>query len=323
MNPLPILSAEIPAWLAASRFKSQENYYSMFSSAWNGIVTDPLLMSVPVDDHLVHRGDGVFETLKCVGGKIYLGREHVARLFASAEKIGLKPSFSQDEIIEIMRQVIRAGRHNDCLVRVLLSRGPGSFGVNPYDCPKAGLYVIAHKLTPAFMELHPEGARCASSAIPIKPGFFATSKTCNYLPNALMKKEAVDKGVDFTISFDERGKIAEGATENIGLLNAQRELLVPNTARILSGTTMLRVMELAKPLIERGTLARIAHADLGRDDLITATEAFIFGTTPDVTAVVSFDGKPIGTGKPGPVALELNELLRRDIVEASDHHVAV
>jgi branched-subunit amino acid aminotransferase/4-amino-4-deoxychorismate lyase len=323
MNPLPILTADLPAWLTASRFQAQENYYAMFSSLWNGIVTDPVLMSVPVDDHLVHRGDGVFETLKCVRGKIYLGREHVARLFASAQKIGLKSSFTQDEIIDVMRQVIRAGKRNDCLVRVLLSRGPGSFGVNPYDCPKAGLYVIAHKLTPSFMDAHPEGARCASSAIPVKPGFFATSKTCNYLPNALMKKEAVDKGVDFTISFDERDKIAEGATENLGLLNPRGELLVPNMDRILSGTTMLRVMELAKPLVARGTLARIAHADLGRDDLLTASEAFIFGTTPDVTAVVSFDGQLIGSGNPGPVARELNDLLHRDIFDGTDHHIVV
>lgn len=328
MNPLPILSADLPPWLAASRFQAQENYYAMFSSVWNGIVTDPLLMSVPVDDHLVHRGDGVFETIKVVRGKIYLGREHVARLFASAQKIGLKPSFTQDEIVEVMRQTIRAGLsgqdgRNDCLVRILLSRGSGSFGVNPYDCPKAGLYIIAHKLTPSFMDVHPEGARCTSSAIPVKPGFFATSKTCNYLPNALMKKEAVDAGVDFTISFDERGKIAEGATENLGLMTARRELLVPNMDRILSGTTMLRVMELAQSLVARGELARIAHGDLTRDELLAASEAFIFGTTPDVTAVVSFDGKSIGSGKPGPVARALNELLRRDIFDGTDHHIAV
>ncbi len=323
MNKLPILDSALPLWLAAARAPFHENYYAMFSSAWNGIVTDPLLMSVPVDDHLVHRGDGVFETLKCVSGKIYLCREHIARLFASAGKVGLKPAWSQDEIIEIVRQTVRAGARRDCLVRILLSRGRGSFGVSPYDCPKPGLYVIAHKLSPPFMDAHPEGAKCRTSAIPVKPDFFATSKTCNYLPNALMKKEAVDAGVDFTISFDERGKVAEGATENIGILTKQRELLVPKGDRILLGTTMLRVMDLAKENLLGPTLDLVDHASIGRRHIASAAEAFIFGTTPDVTAVIEFDGRKIGDGKPGPVWRILSGLLRRDIFEGEDHHIEI
>lgn len=323
MNTLPILSADLPPWLAATRREFHANYFAMFSSVLGGIVTEPLLMSAPVDDHLVHRGDGVFETLKCVGGKIYLCREHVARLFKSAEAIGLKPAWKQDEIIGIARQTVLAGSRRDCLIRILLSRGPGGFGVNPYECPSPALYVIAHKLSPPFMETHPEGAKCKSSAVPVKAGFFATVKTCNYLANALMKKEAVDAGVDFTISFDERGFLAEGATENIGLLTPDRELLVPKTGRILPGTTMLRVMELARQLIVRGELAKIRHAEIELADLEIADELFIFGTTPDVTAIVAFDGKRIGDGKPGPVWRMLSDLLRRDIFEGREHHVEV
>lgn len=323
MKSLPLLSAEPPPWLATARGPHHENYYAMFASGWNGIVTEPLLMSVPVDDHLVHRGDGVFETLKCVSGRIYLCREHIVRLFASAEKIGLTPAWSHEEIVEITRQTVRAGGRRDCLVRILLSRGPGSFGVNPYDCPRPGLYVIAHKLAPPFMDAHPGGAKCRTSAIPVKPGLFATSKTCNYLPNALMKKEAVDAGVDFTISLDERGRIAEGATENLGLLTQRHELLVPTRDRILAGTTMLRVLDLARPLVERGELADAGPREIGRDDVLAAREAFIFGTTPDVTAVVEFDGKPVGDGRPGPVWRILSDLLRRDLFEGRTHHVEV
>lgn len=322
MTALPLLDAPLPPWLAATRQPWHAHQYAMFSSMLGGIVTDPLWMNAPVDDHLVHRGDGVFETLKCTAGRIYLCREHIARLFRSAARIELVSPWTEADIIDIVRQVVRAGGRNDCLIRVLLSRGPGGFGVNPYECPRPGLYVIAHRLTPPFMDAHPNGARVKSSAIPVKAGVFATVKTCNYLPNALMKKEAIDAGVDFTVSFDEQGFLGEGATENIGLLTAARELLVPETGRILAGTTMLRTMELARPLVERGELTRIAHARLTREDLAKAAELFILGTTPDVTAIVEFDGQPVSGGRPGPVWKTLSDLLCHDIAHG-DHHVAV
>ena len=314
MKTIPLLqSPALPAWLEATRRPWQAGYYAMYSDLLGGIVTDPLLMQVPVDDHLVHRGDGVFETLKCVGGRIYLGREHIARLMASSTKVGMTLSWSAEELTAIMRQTVAAGGHPDCLIRILVSRGPGSFGVNPYDCPKPGLYVIAHKLSPPFMEIHPGGAKVRSSTIPVKSGPFATVKSCNYLPNALMKKEAVDAGVDFTVTFDEQGFLAEGATENVGILTAGRELLLPETRRILAGTTMLRTLALARPLLADGTLSRAGHASISRRDLELAPEIFIFGTTPDVTAVIEFDGRTVGDGRPGPVWRKLSALLTADI----------
>ena len=323
-TPLPILTAsDLAAHLATPAPTPTPAYYAMYSTAWNGIVTEPRLMTVPVDDHLVHRGDGVFETLKCVAGRIYLGREHIARLFRSAEAIGLRAPWSADDLAAMTVQTVRAGGRRDCLVRLLLSRGPGSFGVNPYDCPKPGLYIIAHGLTPPFMDAHPGGARARRSAIPVKAGWFATAKTCNYLPNALMKKEAVDAGVDFTLNIDERGCLAEGATENVGLLTRDGALRVPRPNRILPGTTMLRALELARASLVGSALRAVEQADLRAEDLAQAAEAFIFGTTPDVTALVEFDGRPIGSGKPGPVWKQLSELLVRDIVDGRGPHIAI
>ena len=288
-------------------------YYAMYSSAWDGIVTDPSLMVVPADDHLVHRGDGVFETIKCVDGLIYCLTAHLERLAFSARNVGLTSPWSQTDLSQIIIQTIRAGGNRDCLVRILLSRGPGSLGVNPYDCPKPGLYVVVHQLKPSFMEAHPEGARVITSKVPVKPGFFANIKSCNYLPNVLMKKEAFDAGADFSLSFDERGFLAEGATENAGIVDENGALLVPTTDRILSGTTMFRATELAKQLKDNSLLAAVRSSAITRDMMSTAREIMIFGTTPDVTAVVEFDGKPVGSGRPGPVALELNRLIINDI----------
>lgn len=311
MHELPLLGwNEVRERLVRRPF--HDTYYAMFSSRLGGLVTDPLLMQVPVDDHLVHRGDGVFETLKCAAGRIVLGREHIARLFASAGRVGLKPAWTPDQILDLVRATVRAGGRTDCLVRILLSRGPGGFGVSPYECPEPGLYIMAHRLPPPFMVAHPEGARVRTSAVPVKAGFFANVKSCNYLPNVLMKKEAVDAGVDFTISFDEHGRLGEGATENIAILTAKRELLTPTTERILAGTTMLRVIELAQSLVKSGALTRAGHADLGPADLESAAELYILGTTPEVTAIVEFDGRKIGDGKPGPVWKLLADLYRDD-----------
>lgn len=299
--------------LTASRQSYHAGYYAFYSSALGGIVTDPGLMLVPADDHLVHRGDGVFETLKCVNGGVYLWHEHVQRLTRSSRAIGLNLPWSEDALAEITRQTILAGGKRDCLIRVLVSRGPGSLGVNPYDCPAPGLYILVYELKPSFMEAHPAGARVISSEQPVKSGVFATIKTCNYLPNALLKKEAADAGADFAIAFDEAGNVAEGATENFGIVDASGVLRIPAAGRILLGTTMNRAVELAQHLVDNQRLPAIVHGAINRSELSTAREILIFGTTPDVTSAVTLDGKPVANGLPGPIAGALLKLIQQDI----------
>lgn len=301
--------------LESTRRGFQDNYFAMYSSHLGGIVTDPVLMLVPVDDHVVHRGDGIFETFKCVNGSIYNMKAHLDRLDGAIRSLAYQLPFSRDDITRIVVETIRAGGRRDCLIRILVSRGPGGLGVNPYECPQAQLYVTAAKLAPPFMTAHPAGARVVISSIPIKPSFFAGIKACNYLPNVLMKKEAVDAGVDFAAGFDDAGHLAEGATENFGIVTPDKRLLFPKLDHILPGTTMLRVAELAKALLDNGTLGGVEFQHIPRQQVVAAAEILIVGTTPDVTAVVEFAGKPVGNGKPGPVQQALAKLLARDIAE--------
>jgi len=203
-------------------------------------------------------------------------------------------------------------------VRVLVSRGPGGMGVNPYETGGAQLYVVAYRLPPPFMDAHPGGARAAATAIPVKAGFLATIKTCNYLPNVLMKKEAVDRGLDFVLAFDEEGFLAESATENAALVTASGDLVAPAEGRILPGVTMGRVLELAAPRAGRPPLGAVRRARVRREELDAAAEILILGTTPDVTSVVEFEGRAVGDGRPGPVARMLDGLLRRDISECAE-----
>lgn len=315
MIQVPRLSEQdIARWIQQPVKPSYRNsYYAMYSSVFGGIVVHPMAMLIPIDDHLVHRGDGVFETCKYIRGAIYNWKAHQERLRRSAEGIALKVPWSDAELTEIVVQTVRAGQRADGLIRVLIARGPGSFGVNPYDCPEPALYVVASEWKAPFMETHPQGARVCRSRYPVKPGAFAQIKSSNYLINVLMKKEAVDAGVDFVAGFDEEGFLTEGATENFGIVTSDRRLLVPKPERILMGTTMVRVLELADELVSKGTLAAVGHADISYEAVRRAAEVLIFGTTPDVTAVVEFDGAPIGAGVPGPVWRRLADLLRMDM----------
>jgi branched-subunit amino acid aminotransferase/4-amino-4-deoxychorismate lyase len=314
VSAIPVLDRQqVVARFDALRRPYHAKYYAMYSSVLGGIVTDPALMTVPVDDHMVHRGDGVFETFKCVDGRLYNLDAHLARLETSARPIALRAPWTRADLAAIIVATTRAGGRRDCLLRLFLSRGPGSLGISPYDCPVPGLYVLAYEKPPPFMVAHPGGARVQSCPIAVKPSEFARIKSVNYLPNVLMKKMAVDAGVDFVLTFDEHGYLAEGATENAGIVTRAGVLRVPHPERILRGTTMVRVMELAAAAAGQGALRGCEEADISRQDLREAAEVLIFGTTPDVTAVVELDGRPVSDGRPGPVSKVLGGLLTDDI----------
>ena len=298
----------------ANRPAYQAGYYAMYSSWWDGITTDPNLMVVPVDDHMVHRGDGLFETFKCVDGAVYNLAAHLARLEGGARTVALDLPWSRTDIERIVGAVLRAGGRRDALVRVFVSRGPGGHSANPYECPRPLLMVLAIRLPPPFMEAHPAGAKVGVSGVPNKDGFFAQVKSVNYLPNVLMKKQAVDAGQDFMLGFDKNGHMTELPTENFGIVTAGRVLRVPKPGNILLGTTMLRVLELARAqLVPAGILAGVEEADVPRAELEKAAEMLVFGTTPNVTAATEFAGRPVGDGRPGPVWRELSRAFEADL----------
>jgi branched-chain amino acid aminotransferase len=113
--------------------------------------------------------------------------------------------------------------------------------------------------------------------------------------------------------FDGNGFLAEGATENMGIVSKQHELLFPKLECILCGTTMMRVVELAQDLVKSGKLSKVEFRNISRADILDAAEVLVVGTTPNVAMVREFDGRSIGGGKPGPVYIELSALLVDDI----------
>ncbi|MBA4388506.1 MAG: peptidase [Verrucomicrobia bacterium] len=305
--------ASLPALSDSMRRGFHANYLAMYSSIYGGIVTDPVLMMLPIDDHMVHRGDGVFEVFKCVNGGIYNLKAHLERLEHSVSVLDYRLPCPMSEIRSIVLETTRAGKVNDASIHLYVSRGPGSLGVNPYDCPRSELYVVVTRLKNPFMDDHPDGAKVISSSVPPKQPYFASIKSCNYLSNVLMKKEAEEKGADFAVGFDEKGLMTEGATENMGIVTPNARLLFPKLEGVLCGTTMMRVFELAKQLVAGGQIAEVAFADVPKRMVLEAIEMLVVGTTPNVAMVREFDGRAVGYGRPGPVYRSLSKLLVDDI----------
>ncbi len=305
---------DFAAFCATNQPAYHANYYAMYSSWWDAITTEPNLMVVPVDDHMVHRGDGLFETFKCAEGAVYNLDAHLERLENGAKSIALRMPWSRDDIRRITGEVLRAGGRRDALVRIFVSRGPGGHTANPYECPEPLLMVLAIRLLPPFMQAHPEGATVGVSGLPAKEGMFAQVKSVNYLPNVLMKKQAVDAGVDFMLGFDKDGHMTELPTENFGIVTSGRILRVPRPDHILAGTTMLRVMALAREhLVPAGLLAGVEEVDVPQVEIERAVELLVFGTSPHVTAVTEFAGRAVGGGRPGPVWRELSRVFEEDL----------
>lgn len=305
--------AEALETLADRDMSHTSGYLAMYSSWYGGIITDPRLMMIPVDDHIVHRGDGVFEAIKCFGGSVYTLDRHLARLWKSAELVHMPMPVTQAAMSEIICATVRAAKTDEALIRLYVSRGPGGFTTNPYECIGSQLYVVITALKHPALEKYENGVTLKTSSIPIKEGYFANVKSCNYLHNVLMKKEAVDAGVDFTVALDENEFLAEGSTENFFVLTQKNELLVPRFDRTLRGVTLTRLMELAQSLVVAGDLKRIEHADLKLEDAYRAREAYMSSTTMDLLPVIKYDGNEIGGGKPGPMFKKLLALLRSDI----------
>lgn len=265
---------------------SRSLYRAFYSTFLEGISTEPHHMVVPVDDHMVHRGDAVFEAIKFVREGVYALGRHLDRLDVSRSNIGLSLPFTREKLEYVILETVRASGLETGLIRLFLARGPGGFTANPYESSASQVYCAITNLSPVPIEKYEVGVKVGISKVQVKEGFFANTKTCNYLPNVLMKKESVDRGLDFTVSRDEKGKIAESSTENFAIIDAKGSLVVPRFDRILKGVTMIRAAELA-----RAQGIKVLQKSFTKEDVRKAKGALMLGTTLDVLPVQSFEAK--------------------------------
>lgn len=309
-----MLSAnEVLDQLRALRSRQPVKYTAFYSSQLGGIVTDPALMVLPFDDHMVHRGHGIFDTAGIVNGKIYDLDAHLDRFLGSAERSKLKLPGSREEMRDIIIKTTAASGRRDGSIRYWLSSGPGSLDLAPVAGADPGFFVMIFPGLVYPEKWQTEGVRVMTTTYPIKPALYAITKTTNYLPNVLMQMEAKAAGFDNGVFIDHDGHVGESSNMNVAFVTRDRVFVHPKFDHILSGCTSMRLLELAKTLVKQGTLKDVKVADVTLAEALAASEMLLVGSSVKVAGIVQWDAHKIGDGKPGPIASALLELLEEDM----------
>ncbi|MBI2367209.1 MAG: D-amino-acid transaminase [Deltaproteobacteria bacterium] len=299
------------------------NFYAMYSSILGGIVTDPALMVLPLDDHMVHRGHSVFDTATLTHGMLYQLDPHLDRFLRSAELARIPLPFPRERLRQIILETAAASGHVEGSVRYWLSAGPGGYGLGPGECIGSSFYVIVFKQEAYPESYYTEGLKVVTSHVPIKPPLFARIKSTNYLPNVLVVLEAKDRSADNGVFIDQRGMVAESSNMNVAFVSKERVFRHPPFDAILSGITIQRVLQFAERLVKEGELKEIRIADIPVSEGHQAAEMMLIGSSIKVAPVVQWDGQAIGDGKPGPITKKLLEMWNEDARSAIDQLVAV
>ncbi|MDH4065780.1 MAG: D-amino-acid transaminase [Acidobacteriota bacterium] len=301
------------AALRALRTKQPVKYAAFYSSQLGGIVTDPALMVIPFDDHMVHRGHGIFDTAGLVDGKIYDLEAHLDRFVRSAGHSRLRLPGTRDEMRDIIIRTAAASGRRDGAIRYWLSSGPGSLALSPAEGAEPGFFVMVFPGLSYPERWYTEGLRVMTTTYPIKPPLYAITKSTNYLPNVLMQMEAKEAGFDNGVFVDEHGCVGESSNMNVAFVTADGVLRHPRFDHILSGCTSLRALELAPALQKNGLISGIEVGDVPVAQARAAREMLLLGSSVKVAAIVAWDDQTIGDGTPGPVARALLALLETDM----------
>jgi branched-chain amino acid aminotransferase len=264
----------------------------------DGKYLDEKNAKISVFDHGLLYGDGIFEGIRAYNGRVFKLKEHIDRLFYSAKALLLPIPISHAQIMKAVVDTCRANKLREGYIRLVVTRGIGTLGLNPNRCKNPSVIVIADKI-----QLYPESHYKRGLDIITVPttrnlhsALNPAIKSLNYLNNILAKIEANNGGVEEAVMLNAEGYVAECTGDNIFIVKGNTLSTPPLSAGALYGITRQTVMELA----QKDGLA-VAEPNLTRYDLFNADECFLTGTGAELIPVVKIDGRVIGTGKPGPV----------------------
>jgi len=259
---------------------------------------------ISVFDHGLLYGDGIFEGIRCYNGRVFALEEHITRLYDSAKAIDLEIPMSRTEMIDAVAMTCRENGLREGYVRLIVTRGVGTLGLNPYLCEPAQVIIIAAQIQLYPKELYQEGLSLVTVGTlrNLPEAINPRIKSLNYLNNILAKIEAINAGCMEAVMLNAQGAIAEATGDNIFALRDNVLRTPPASEGALEGITRNVVMDLAR---EKGIDVR--ETRMSRYDLYTADEVFLTGTAAEVIGVVKVDRRTIGDGKPGPITRSLTE----------------
>lgn len=262
---------------------------------------------ISVYDHGLLYGDGIFEGMRIYGGKVFRLREHLVRLWESAAAISLSIPLDIDRLTDDVNEAVRLNGLEEGYIRLIVTRGAGALGLDPFRCSDPQIIIIVDKITLYPAELYENGLELVTaSTIRNHPAALSPRiKSLNYLNNVLAKMEGLKADCKEALMLNHQGLVAECTGDNVFIVKANRLITPPKEAGILEGITRNAVLELAK---EAGI--DTAEEPLTRHDLFVADECFLTGSAAEVIPVVVLDGRSIGDGTPGPVTKQLNDAFR-------------
>jgi branched-chain amino acid aminotransferase len=270
----------------------------------NDRLVDEADAKISVFDHGLLYGDGVFEGIRVYDKRVFEMEAHVRRLFDSARAIRLQIPMNQEDLTRAIETTVAANRINDGYIRLVVTRGIGSLGLNPFTCKTAGLIIIADKIQLYPEELYEKGMKVISATtvrnhpLALPPQI----KSLNYLNNILAKMEALDVDVPEAIMYNHEGYVAEATGDNVFIVRNRIVYAPPVEAGSLEGITRAVVIRLAR---QEGM--EVVEKNLTRYDLYVCDELFLTGTAAEVIGIVEIDGRVIGDGKPGPITRLLRD----------------
>ncbi len=257
---------------------------------------------ISVFDHGLLYGDGIFEGIRAYNGRVFKLTEHIDRLFYSAKAILLKIPRSHGEIVRAVVETCRRNKLRGGYVRLLVTRGAGTLGLNPNRCKNPSIIIIADKIQLYPAELYERGMEIVTvpTTRNLHSALNPAIKSLNYLNNILAKIEANNAGCEEAIMLNAEGFVSECTGDNIVIVKAGQMFTPPLSAGALYGITRGVVIDLAR---EEGLT--VAEPNLTRYDLFNADECFLTGTGAELIPIVKIDGRVIGAGKPGPITRRL------------------
>jgi branched-chain amino acid aminotransferase len=269
---------------------------------FNGILIDRSKARVSVFDHGLLYGDGVFEGIRVYNRLVFRFKEHIDRLYRSADAIKLSLPLTKTEMMEAVIKTLKANKIRDGYIRLVVTRGEGDLGLDPRKCPRPTIFIITDKI-----KLYPEKFYRAGLEIitattrrNLPQALDPRIKSLNYLNNILGKIDAIRAGTEEAIMLTHDGFVAECTGDNIFIVSRGTLLTPPPAIGALEGITRGAVMGIARRLG-----IKFRETMLRMEDVYTADEVFLTGTAAEIVPVVKIDRRRIGSGRPGRVTSRL------------------
>jgi branched-chain amino acid aminotransferase len=259
---------------------------------------------ISVFDHGLLYGDGIFEGIRAYHGRVFKLREHIDRLFYSAKAILLNIPMSPAQVMRAVLETCRKNKIRDGYIRLVVTRGIGTLGLNPNRCKRPSVIVIADKIQLYSPALYRRGLDIITvpTTRNLHSALNPAIKSLNYLNNILAKIEANNGGCEEAVMLNAEGFVAECTGDNVFIVKNGALATPPLSAGALYGITRQTVIELAE-----SAGLKVSEPNLTRYDLFCADECFLTGTGAEIVPVVRIDGRVIGGGKPGPVTRQLED----------------